>query len=156
MPRRRLFLLLLAAALLGGWYLFRPERAFLDRRVSEAPPPTGATAVRRGEFQALAHEGSGHAEIWRTPDGGLILRLSAFRTSDGPDLRVYLVGRPGLDGTGGLRAAGYLDLGGLRGNTGDQTYAIPAGTDLDRLPVVSIWCRRFGVNFTEATTVAPQ
>lgn len=30
----------------------------------------------------------------------------------------------------------------------------PVDTDLARFTVVSIWCRRFGVNFMEAETVA--
>jgi hypothetical protein len=32
---RLLWLLVVLVALLGGWYLFRPERAFIDTRVDE-------------------------------------------------------------------------------------------------------------------------
>jgi hypothetical protein len=42
MMRRTLFAVLLAVFLLvcgAAWYLFRPEKAFIDNRVSEPPPP---------------------------------------------------------------------------------------------------------------------
>jgi hypothetical protein len=45
----------------------------------------------------------------------------------------------------------WVELGKLKGNKGDQAYAIPAGTDLDRLGSVSIWCKRFSVSFGAAT-----
>ena len=42
MMRRTLFAVLLAVFLLvcgAAWYLFRPERAFIDNPVDEPPPP---------------------------------------------------------------------------------------------------------------------
>jgi hypothetical protein len=39
--RRSIFIALLLMVLLAFWYLFRPERVFVDKRVAE-PPPTGA------------------------------------------------------------------------------------------------------------------
>ena len=42
MMRRTLFAVLLAVFLLVGgaaWYLFRPEKAFIDTPVHEPPPP---------------------------------------------------------------------------------------------------------------------
>jgi len=152
--RRSVLLFVVALAGFGAWYAFRPERAVLDRRVSDAPPPADAVTVRQGEFRSLAHEGRGRAELLRTADGRLLLRLSGFESSDGPDLRVYLVGRAGLETNAEVAEAGVVDLGALRGNIGDQTYEVPVDTDLARLTVVSIWCRRFGVNFMEAETIA--
>jgi hypothetical protein len=64
------------------------------------------------------------------------------------------VGRAGLETNAEVAEAGVVDLGALRGNIGDQTYEVPVDTDLARLTVVSIWCRRFGVNFMEAETIA--
>jgi hypothetical protein len=43
-----------------------------------------------------------------------------------------------------------VDLGSLQGNEGDQNYAIPAGTDLDKFRTVSIYCERFNANFGAA------
>ncbi|MDH3497546.1 MAG: DM13 domain-containing protein, partial [Gemmatimonadota bacterium] len=49
-----------------------------------------------------------------------------------------------------VTTAGFVGLGGLKGNVGDQNYDIPAGTDLTRYRTVTIWCRRFSVNFGSA------
>jgi electron transfer DM13 len=57
-------------------------------------------------------------------------------------LSKYALGR-GLHGYGD----GYVDLGALKGNRGDQNYRVPAGTDIARFHSVVIWCRRFTVGF---------
>ena len=46
--------------------------------------------------------------------------------------------------------AGFIHLGALKGNIGDQNYELPAGADLNKYQSVTIWCRRFGVNFGTA------
>jgi hypothetical protein len=43
-----------------------------------------------------------------------------------------------------------VELGKLKGNQGDQNYDIPADLELDKYRAVTIWCRRFGVNFGTA------
>jgi hypothetical protein len=139
----------------AGWYWFRPERALIDVRVAEAPPDTGATVVARGSFVPVAHEGAGAATLLRLPDGTHLLRFTAFKTLNGPDVRVYLLGADRIEGNVQLRAAGYLDLGALKGNVGDQNYDLPAAVDLTRYRAVAVWCRRFGVNFTTAVLAPP-
>lgn len=136
---------------MAGWYAFRPERAFIDKRVSESAPAGVAAVLASGSFVPLAHEGRGRADLVRLADGRRVLRLSEFATLDGPDVRVYLLGTADVRGDNALSAAGYLDLGALKGNIGDQNYEIPAGVDLGRYKAVAVWCRRFGVNFTAAT-----
>ena len=84
------------------------------------------------------------------PDGQRVLRFSSFETLNGPDLQVYLLGAPNVGDRSGLEAAGFVTLGPLKGNVGDQNNVIPPGTDLTRYRAVSVWCRRFGVNFTTA------
>ncbi len=147
----RLRVAAVAAVLLVGvaWYFFRPDRAFMDRQVSE-PAPESAAVVLRGEFRSMAHEGKGTAQVLALPGGRRVLRLAPFETLDGPDLQVYLLPSPGVTGRSGVEAAGYVTLGPLKGNMGEQNYDIPAGADLARFSAVSIWCRRFGVNFTAA------
>jgi hypothetical protein len=79
-----------------------------------------------------------------------VLRLTDFATSNGPDVRVYLVAAQDASDDATVTKAGYLELGKLKGNEGDQNYDIPAGTDLTRYRAVTIWCRRFNVNFATA------
>jgi hypothetical protein len=50
-----------------------------------------------------------------------------------------------------VKQAGFIDLGSLKGNKGDQNYEVPTDADLNKYKSVSIWCARFGVNFGAAT-----
>lgn len=144
-----------AVGLFTGWYFFRPERAFIDVHVGEPAVSPAASVVLSGTFTPMAHEGRGDARVLRLPDGRLVLRFSRFATSNGPDVRVYLLGAATVRDDGQLASAGFLDLGALKGNVGDQNYEIPAGTELSRYRAVAVWCRRFGVNFTTASLAPP-
>jgi len=153
MKPRKLIVPLAALGGLAGWYLFRPELLFVDRRVNETLPVTAAEAsapLLAGVFHSNAHETRGRVTVHRLADGGLALRLAEFATSNGPDVRVYLVAAPDVTDDETPARAGFVDLGPLKGNVGDQNYTIPGGTDLSRFRAVSIWCRRFSVNFGAA------
>ncbi len=103
-----------------------------------------------GRFHTNAHKTHGLATIYRLPDGRRVLRLTEFATSNGPDVRVYLVAAGDVQSEEAAKQAGFVDLGALKGNIGDQNYDVPAGLDLNRYRAVSIWCRRFSVNFGAA------
>lgn len=103
-----------------------------------------------GRFHSNAHETRGLATIFRLADGRRLLRLTEFTTSNGPDVRVYLVAAGDVQDEGAAKKAGFVDLGALKGNIGDQNYEVPADLDLTRYRAVSIWCRRFSVNFGAA------
>ena len=151
MSRRWKVLAVLAVLLsIVGWYFFRPERAFITRRVDESAPSAATIVLLRGEFTPRAHEGRGTAQLLRLSDGQRVLRFSGFETLNGPDLQVYLLGDGAASSRSDLQSAGYLSLGALKGNAGDQNYVIPADADLSRYRAVAVWCRRFGVNFTTA------
>ena len=45
---------------------------------------------------------------------------------------------------------GFLKLGKLKGNVGNQNYEIPAGTELNDYRSVVIWCELFDVLFSPA------
>ena len=136
---------------LGGWYWFRPERLLIDRTVSEAVPDSGsAVALTSGTFHGVAHETSGTATIYRLPTGKLALHFAGFSTSNGPDVVVYLVAAPDAADANTVKQAGFILVGELKGNVGDQTYEIPEQVDLTRYRAVTIWCRRFSVNFGTA------
>ncbi|MBI2359413.1 MAG: DM13 domain-containing protein [Deltaproteobacteria bacterium] len=145
------------------WYLFRPELLFINRTVSEKFPASGKeatsassapTVLSRGSFHGLAHETKGVATIYELPDGKRALRLTEFETSNGPDVRVYLVAALEAKDNETVRRAGFVDLGAMKGNIGDQNYEVGADIDLGKYRSVSIWCHRFGVNFG-AASLAP-
>ncbi|MFI9610549.1 DM13 domain-containing protein [Streptomyces sp. NPDC052023] len=135
-----------------GLYLFQPWRLFTTNRVDEAVPASRqAQPSVSGSFISHEHETSGSVEVQQLADGRTNLRLTNLRTSDGPALHVWLSDQPvEQDGGGNLDDGTHIDLGDLKGNEGNQNYAIPAGTDLDRFSTVTIWCERFSVSFGAA------
>ena len=113
--------------------------------VRMASPPTAPVQLARGQFRSHEHATTGTARVIDDTDGSRYLTLTSFSTSPGPDLRVRLV--PGGSFDGGADEA--VDLGALKGNRGNQQYAIPRGIDVnDR--VVVIWCRAFSAPFGSA------
>ena len=110
-----------------------------------SPARPGPVELARGRFRSHEHATAGAARVIRDTDGRRYLTLTSFSTSPGPDLRVRLV--PGDSFDGG--ADGTVDLGPLKGNRGDQQYAIPAGVDV-RGHTVVIWCRAFSAPFGSA------
>ena len=49
-----------------------------------------------------------------------------------------------------VQHAGFIDLGVLKGNIGDQNYKLGSDLDLAKYRAVSIWCKPFSVNFGAA------
>jgi hypothetical protein len=101
--------------------------------------------IARGRFRSHEHTTTGDAAVVRLADGRRFLTLTSFETSPGPDLRVRLVPNGSFDGG----ADGAVDLGALKGNRGNQQYAVPDGVDIARRAVV-IWCRAFSAPFGSA------
>jgi len=52
--------------------------------------------------------------------------------------------------------AGFIDVGSLQGNTGDQIDALDPEVDLSKYRALSIWCKRFSVNFGTAPLMPDQ
>lgn len=149
----------LGSVALGGFLLYTSS---VDRVVHEdvvvaaaAPRPLKAegaqpsavapqrpVAVAAGRFRSGAHRTAGTATLIQQSGGHRVLTLTGFATEPGPDLRVYLVPASG----NGVRGA--VDLGRLKGNKGDQQYAVADGA---RAGAVVIWCRSFSVAFGSAT-----
>jgi hypothetical protein len=137
-----------------GWYLFRPELLFVNRKVNEEQVASVGASVTRalatGRFHSVAHETHGTATVQDLGAGHRVLRLTDFATSNGPDVRVYLVAAPDAADNATVTKAGFVELGKLKGNQGDQNYEVPEDLDLTHYRAVTIWCRRFSVNFATA------
>jgi len=145
---------LLAVALFIAWYEFRPERLFVNRHVDEAFPTaqagSSAQPLVSGRFYGILHPTEGTATIYQMGDGTRVLRLTDFRTSNGPDVHVYMVAADDAKDVATVQQAGFIDLGVLKGNIGDQNYKFGTDLDLVKYRAVSIWCKRFSVNFGAA------
>jgi len=143
-----------AVVVLVAWYAFRPERLVVNHRVDEAmPTATGASNVQSlesGQFYGIVHPTEGTATIYQMGDGSRVLRLTRFSTSNGPDVHVYMVAADDAKDAATVEKTGFIDLGVIKGNIGDQNYALASDLDLAKYRAVSIWCKRFSVNFGAA------
>ncbi len=153
----RKFLIVAGVVVAGlvGWYLFRPELLFVNKTVSEELPSSAQASVSTqtlltGRFHDGAHKTTGVASVIKLQDGKRVLRLTGFETSNGPDVHVYAVAAPDALDNETVTKAGFLDLGSLKGNQGDQNYDLPAEFDPGKYRSVAIWCKRFSVNFGTA------
>jgi len=150
--RLKVTALALLIAGFGAWYAFRPERLFINQKVNEQFPTAAAASsqLASGQFHSGAHETKGVATVFQLADGKKTLRLTNFETSNGPDVHVYLVAAQDAKDNAAVTNAGFVDLGTLKGNIGDQNYDLPANADLAKYRAVTIWCKRFSVNFGTA------
>jgi hypothetical protein len=172
--RRRTMVIAVVAGLVavaGGVAWFQPQKLLINQRVDEALPVTatpssGALGTSPGQprtppsgpepatlstspFRSLGHTTSGQAVVLKLADGRRFLRLEELRTSNGPDLFVYL-STAAADAPRDTFDDDFVSLGPLKANQGSQNYAIPAGASLDRYRSVVIWCRRFTYAFGAA------
>ncbi|MDQ2588195.1 DM13 domain-containing protein [Saccharothrix yanglingensis] len=163
--------------LVVGVALFQPWRLWTDRTADEAllvpvatapatsaastasavpttTTPAGPVALASGPFRSLEHATTGSATLVRLPGGGHAVQFESLDTSDGPDLYVYLSDKPS-DSPESAFGSGFTNLGKLRANRGDQVYEVPAGTALDAVRSVVIWCERFSAGFAVAPLEQP-
>ena len=88
------------------------------------------------------HDAQGDAYTIPLENGSNVLRLENFKSTNGPDLYVYL--------STDKYASEYISLGELKANSGNQNYQIPDDVDLEKYNQVLIWCKAFGVLFGNA------
>jgi Electron transfer DM13 len=110
------------------------------------------TTSRNRHISWESAQNIGRATIYKEADGRLLLRLTNFKTSNGPDVHVVLIAAKDADDDANFLKSSTekLELGSLKGNEGDQNYNIHSGTDLKKFQTVSIYCERFNANFGAA------
>ena len=120
----------------------------VEEPMMEAMEEPEVVALLTGEFEDgdPFHTGEGTATVYRLADGRHVVRFENFRVRNGPDLRVILtpIGREDV------LADGYIELGELKGNVGNQNYFFPEGIDPGDYAAVIIYCWPFRVVFAEA------
>ena len=123
-----------------------------DSEMDEGMPENEPRIIASGQFVDAdsVHKGMGTAHLYALPDDTHVLRFEDFRTTNGPDLVVYLARHPSPASASDVTDGGWLSLGDLKGNVGSQNYAIPPGTDVSEYNSVVIWCELFGVLFSPA------
>jgi hypothetical protein len=140
--------------LIIAWSAFRPEKLWINQRVNEAAPFASRSEARQisaGRLEGRAHPTSGLATVYESlgPGDQRHLRLTDFKTSNGPDVHVVLARAedPALNEKIVKGNLDYVELGRLKGNQGDQNYDIPVSVDLQKYNAVVIYCVRFSAVF---------
>lgn len=98
-----------------------------------------------GNFRGVndgIHNAEGKVKILALSDGSQILRLEDFKSTNGPDVHLYL--------STDKQASDFIDLGRLKANIGNQNYQIPINADFNKYKYVLIWCQPFSVLFGSA------
>ena len=130
-------------------------RAAVEEPADEGMPEMGqaaAVALLRGEFRDADsfHRGSGTAVLYALPDGSTLLRLEDLRVTNGPDLHVLLSAHHDPTARQDVMEPGYISLGQLKGNIGNQNYPVPPDVDATVYRSVVIYCKPFHVIFSIA------
>ncbi|MFB5598351.1 MAG: DM13 domain-containing protein [Nitrosopumilaceae archaeon] len=112
-----------------------PTRFMMEETLMEAKAYSGMfVGVNDG-----IHNAEGESKVIPLDNGNRVLRLENFKSTNGPDLYVYLATDKA--------ASDFVDLGRLKANMGNQNYDIPSDVDLEKYNNVLIWCKSFGVLF---------
>lgn len=168
--------LLAAVVAIGvfGWLafgFFGIQALWTNREVEEEIPdsvselisqPAGAAGtglVGTGLFEQgdSTYTIAGNVFLSRT-EGKLHLTFTDFEVSNGPDLFVYAVKTNSTDNRtvkDTVANGGFVNLGALKGNLGNQSYLLEDEINADEYSVIAIWCRRFSRNFGSAALSPP-
>ena len=119
---------------------------------------TAAVTLKTGSFRGgdSRHRGEGTATIYRLGDGAHVLRLGSFKVTNGPALHVILTPHPDPVNSAEVKQEGYVDLGRLKGNIGNQNYPLPDGVEAADFNAVVIYCKPFNVVFSVAPLEADE
>jgi Electron transfer DM13 len=88
-----------------------------------------AKTLYTGKFHGKVHATEGRATVYQQADGKLLLRLTGFKTSNGPDVHVILVAaKDASDDANFLKSnTGRVELGKLKGMKATRTTKFPRG-----------------------------
>jgi Electron transfer DM13 len=118
----------------------------INKQQQQSNATTIATStIMTGTFNGAGdgfHNAEGLAKIIPLGGGHTILRLENFKSTNGPNIHIYLATDKA--------ASSFIDLGRLKANNGNQNYDIPIRTDLHKYNLALIWCKDFSVLFGSA------
>ena len=132
-----------------AWFLISP--LFIRTVLVEAPSARIAAPIARGAFNEIdaIHKGRGDAILSRAADGRLVVQLSDFSVTNGPDLYVFLSRHPSPASDADVKDGALL--GKLKASDGVFSYETDAPMDAAQFKSVVIHCVRFRTLFSYAT-----
>jgi len=117
------------------------EETMMEETMMEETIPISYAGTFVGIGDGI-HDAQGNTYTVPLESGNDVLRLENFKSTNGPDLYVYL--------SKDYKASEFINLGKLKANSGNQNYDIPNDVDLGEYNKVLIWCKTFGVLFGSA------
>lgn len=105
-----------------------------DKSLNEIFDKTNATEINQGQFRNDKLDVSGCARIF-TKDKNHYLVFEGFKTTDGPDLKVYFSNSTAADN--------IVSLGNLKAIAGSFSYCIPSDVNLGTHKYVLIYCEEY-------------
>ena len=103
----------------------------------------GATRTHTGQFVNGPYGSvAGSAHIVKATDGKLELLIENLRSSNGPDLQVYLSKE--------VQPVNFINLGALKSVNGTQVYSITGMPDIMEYKYALVHCRAFNHLFGSA------
>jgi Electron transfer DM13 len=111
----------------------------------EPEKPAGPVSLATGQFTGEdGHAGSGTATVVKEPSGERTLTFTDFEVDPGAQVEVWLA-------QDSSSFDDRVELGGLKGNVGNQQYELPSETDLTRYDTVVLYCTPFTVRIAVAS-----
>jgi hypothetical protein len=115
-----------------------------DAAAAKQETPAGPVALATGDFAgADGHAGTGTATVVREAGGKRTLTFTEFDVDPGAKVEVWLTRDESSTDD-------RVELGGLKGNVGDQQYEVPADADLGDYDTVVLYCTPFTVRIAVA------
>jgi len=107
-----------------------------------APIPSETITQTKGEFMnSGVYATSGKVSVVKDAAGKEFLAFENFKTTSGPDLRIYLAENTG--------AKNFIEVASLT-KLGTFSLPLPSNANTAQRKYVLIWCRSFSVSFGSA------
>lgn len=125
-----------------GFAYYTISPLFVNIKVDNLNPSVNDS--QNGSVDVVGSEGhfaSGTVKVVRA-EGKTYIRYENFKTTNGPDLYVYLAKN--------LDSKEFVDLGKVTATEGNINYEVPVNINVRDYKYVITWCKPFGVLFNYA------
>ncbi len=109
--------------------------------INEQFNSSGSNLISEGVFSSNSYTTSGAVKLY-TQNNTKSIVFENFKTSNGPDLRVYL--------STSTTNTSFVDLGKLKSTSGNFSYTLDSNINTSTYKFVLIWCEDFSVLFGNA------
>src|SRR5260370_24578016 len=118
----------LLIAVFVAWYAFRPERLFVNEYVDERLPAANngfaPERLESGTFHSVLHPTQCTATVYRIADGNRVIRFTNFRTSNGPDVHIYMVAADDATDNASVPPPPFIDFGSIKATIAPQNSTL--------------------------------